>query len=1690
MRIDPRPDHIPLSYAQQRMWLANQLDTSSPAYNVPVVLRLEGPLDIAALRAAIVDVVERHEVLRTTFPSRDGTAVQVVAPADEAADRLEWATIESGEQLAAELQTGFDVSEQFPFRVRLWEVEPDKHVLVLVAHHIAADGESMAPLVSDIVTAYFARAHGQAPEFSPLPVQIADFALWQRRVLGSVDDPDSEVSRQLDHWTKALAGLPDVLPLPTDRPRPVVASQAGAMWDFEVPETVADRIRLLERDADASAFMIVHAALAVLLARLSGTDDIAVGTPVAGRGQAELDPLVGMFVNTLVLRTRVDGDQTFADLLADVASVDLDAFSNTDVPFESVVEATGTARSAAYAPLTQVWLTFNQSAASELDGDLLAGADPGGLRVISERVEDIPARVDLLISVNTAVDGSWTGSILYATDLFDSASMDVFARRLVRILDVLTADPALPVGDVVLDAPRQAAAPAEQPPALPATASPAMSVEELGLALLELTDVITSGLPTPPRLLADLFTDAAAKHGPRQAVIDSSGAALTYAELNAQSNRLARWLIKRGVGVEDLVALAITRSATLLTAIWAVAKTGGGYVPIDPDYPPERVAAMIEDSGAGLGLANEPDHSLPERGFSWVALGDASIADEIAAQSADPITDEERRGRARIDNTAYVIFTSGSTGRPKGVAVTHSGLANFAAEEARRSSCDEYSRVLGFASPSFDASVLEYLLATVSGAALVYRPVSAIGGDELADYMRNQAVTHTFLTPTVLATLDPATLPVLRAVYVGGEAVPTALKDEWAPLRRIQNLYGPTETTIGVTIGAPMTVGDPVVLGGPIHGVGLLVLDNRLRPVPAGVEGELYVLGGALSRGYLDHPSMTAERFVASPVGPSGARMYRTGDVVKWTDRNGEVALEYSGRADDQVKLRGLRIELGEISAALTDHSAVKNAVVVGTRADGGIAESGESVISGLAGYVVTVADVDMADLREWLIDRLPEYMVPASIMTIDELPRTPVGKLDRAALPAPEAGSAATAYEAPDGPMEEALASIVSALLGMDRVSVTESFFALGGDSIMSIQLASAAKPLGVVLSPRQIFELKTIRAMAAFADAEGVALPELREPEGGPDGPAPLTPIMSWLHGLTDSIDDARDFSQSIVLRAPASLTADGLHKVLAAVVGVHPMLGATMTEADGQWSLHAGAVAAGDAVSIDETASASAMGAPGFDDEIVDAFRGAARRLDPRIGRNVAATLLRDDAGAGVIVLVINHLFVDAVSWRTLIEDAATAWAQTAAGQPVELRPEGTSVRAWAHALAERAADRTGEVDYWLDRSPERVTDLGVTLDPARDRDRTVAIVVHRAPTVVSEALVTTVPEAFGGAVTDPLVAALARSIRSWQRDRGIVDDQPVGILIEGHGRYEDVLAQGPEAASADLSRTVGWFTTIAPMRVDPAADAVHAVKAAKEERLSQPDNGIFFGLLRYGPAADTLGARPLPVVTVNYLGNVASRGDGGETADFLPIAGAPSLPGHVDGAMVAANPLVVNVNTVPTDDGRQLVAAFYYPEALFATDDIDDLARRWIAELEAIVGHLAVVGDPGLSPSDVVGVDLTQDDLDGLARRYPGAQVWPLTPLQRGFYFQSEFVDADSTDGIDVYVAHAVLTLDGDVDVDRLRAAAAGVLDRHEVLRSGYVHVANGVPVAVVPPRVEPRFTVVDLRGLPADEVADR
>ncbi|MER7751515.1 amino acid adenylation domain-containing protein [Kitasatospora sp. NPDC097643] len=1061
-----RPERPPLSYAQQRLWFLDRLEGPSATYHLPWTLRLRGPLDVAALSAALTDVVDRHESLRTVFPDRDGHPYQRVLSTAEAAVTLpvRAAGIDELDAVAAEFAAiGFDLAARPPIRATLFAAGPEDHLLVVVIHHIAGDGWSNGPLARDLSTAYAARLAGRTPAWAPLPVQYADYALWQRGLLGTETDPESLAARQLDYWKQQLAGLPEELQLPTEAPRRAVTGYRGGGVRFAVPAGTHRAALALARESGASLFMVLQAALATLLGGLGAGEDIPLGTPVAGRTDDALDDLVGCFVNTLVLRTDLSGAPTFRELLDRVKAVDLAAFAHQDLPFEKLVDALNPERAQARNPLFQTLLALHNNAAARLDLP--------GVTAEAGAAELGTARLDLAFELAEDAElGGLAGRLEYSADLFTAAGAQRLADRLVHLLGILVEQPDRPI--------------TEAPVLLPGE-------REQLLAAGEGTPALTA----EPGLAGLLAAAAAAR--PDAPALEFAGERLDFAELHGRANRLARALVAQGAAPDRVVAIALPRSVDLVVAALAVLKSGAAYLPIDPSYPADRIGAMAKDARPVLTVtlagvaATVPDLDAGR----LLLLDDPATRELVDRQDAADLRPAELAAPVRPEHAAYVIYTSGSTGRPKGVVVPRGALVNHLLDLAGRLGLAPGRTLLAVTTFGFDIANLELLAPLLSGARLVVAPLETVRDPAaLAELIRASGATVLQATPTLwhaLAAEHPQALAGLH-VLTGGEAIGPALAEALtAHAARVTNLYGPTETTIW-SLAAELTPGQagPPPIGRPLAGTQARLLDAALRPVPAGVVGELYLAGAGVARGYLDRPGLTAERFTADPYGPPGTRMYRTGDLARWRP---DGSVDYLGRVDHQVKIRGFRIELGEIEAVLTDHPLVERAAVV-DREDA----PGERR---LVAYLVPAGPQrpEPALLRAHVAAALPEYMIPAAFVPLDALPLTPNGKVDRKVLPAPadtdRAGTASTGRP-PEGATELALARAFAEVLGLARVGAEDGFFELGGDSLRSIQLVSRARAAGLAITPADVFAHRTVAGLALVAV-------ETAADEAGPDDP-----------------------------------------------------------------------------------------------------------------------------------------------------------------------------------------------------------------------------------------------------------------------------------------------------------------------------------------------------------------------------------------------------------------------------------------------------------------------------------------------------------------------------------------------------------------------------------------------------------
>ncbi|MEY9855931.1 amino acid adenylation domain-containing protein [Catenulispora sp. GAS73] len=1361
-----RPDRVPLSFAQRRLWFVDRLEGPDSSYNLPYEIHMSGVLDVPALELALHDVIGRHESLRTVFDEVDGEPVQVVLGCHEAQPRLSvvpTTTDELPDALARAAAHRFDLAGEPPLRAWLFQLSAEESVLLLVLHHIAGDGWSMGPLGRDIGAAYAARTQGAAPDWPPLPVQYIDYTLWQRERLGSEHDPDSMIAQQTEYWRKALDGVPVELTLPTDRSRPAVASHRGGRAAFEVSARVHADLSQLASSYRATLFMVVQAALSGLLTRLGAGTDVPIGSVTAGRGDAAVDDLVGFFVNTLVLRADTAGDPAFGDLLTRVRDVDLAAFAHQDIPFEQIVEAVNPARSSARHPLFQVMLAFEQN-------DPLSVVLPG-IEVEVRAAGVGTSKFDLTFSVQELLDGDGRpdgleGYVEYASDLFDRETGQALASRFAQFLTAVATAPQTRLSEVEV-----------------------LSAQERR----ELLSAGNGGAPEPAATTTQLFEAQVARTPDAVALIDGASR-LTYADLNRGANRLAHHLIASGLGPERVVAAVLPRSAQMAVAILAVSKTGAAYLPVDPDSPAERIAFMLQDSGSAAVLTNT---AVADRLPTTAAPTPTLVLDApqtLSALDAEPDTnpgDADRHRPLTPANAAYVIYTSGSTGKPKGVMVAHAGIANLVRTHADRFGITGDSRVLHFASPSFDASVMELQMALPLGAMLAVAPAGPTDGEALGTFLIEHQISHALITPAALAALRPEDHPHLRTLIVGGEACPAELAARWSAGRQMINAYGPTEITVYATISEPLSGAGTPPIGKPIPGTRLHVLDDGLAPVPAGVVGELYVAGAGLARGYVGRGGLTASRFVADPFGAPGTRMYRTGDLVRW-GRDGQ--LVFVGRADDQVKIRGFRIEPGEVEDVLGRAPGVGAAVVV-VRED----RPGDRR---LAGYVTGA--VEAAAVREFAAGKLPDYMVPSALMVLDRLPLTVSGKVDRRALPVPVYGSG-VGYRAPRTVAEEVLCPVFAEVLGVDRVGVDQSFFELGGHSLLAMRLIARVRSvLGVEVGIADLFQAPTVAGLArslAGAESARAALVPMARPER-----VPLSFAQRRLWFINRLEGDVATYNVPLVLHLSGVLDVSALDAALRDLVLRHESLRTVFADIDGDaWQTvrDAASVPASLLTVVDCTAG-------GFEDEYA---RAAGHGFDLGGEVPVRAWLFRLGPEEQVLLLLMHHIAGDGWSMGPLgrdlgaayearLRDAAPDWPAL----PVQYVDYTLWQREWLGAESDPGSVIGRQAEYWrgvLEGVPE---ELALPTDRPRP-----AVASHRGGRV-------------GFAVPARTHAGLLRVAWECRATLFMVVQAGLAGLLTRLGAGTDVPIGSVTAGRGDaaLDDLVGFFVNTLVLRVDTAGD----------------------------------------------------------------------------------------------------------------------------------------------------------------------------------------------------------------------------------------------------------------------------
>ncbi|MGW1198620.1 amino acid adenylation domain-containing protein, partial [Streptomyces sp. NPDC002536] len=1603
----PRDGALPMSYGQQRLWFLEDFEPESTDYHSALPLRLKGEVDTHALRGALDGLVARHEALRTTFGTVDGKGVQTVhpelapewteadvsgAPAGEREERAR-------ELVRAEMARPYDLKVGPLVRVLLVRVADDEYVCVLGMHHIVTDGWSMGIVARELGALYAARVEGLDAGLPEVAVQYPDFAAWQR---GRLED-GGLLEKQVQWWRERLAGIAP-LELPTDRPRPAVRSSAGAVYGFEVPAETVAAVKDLARRQGATLFMTLTAAVQTVLARYSGQEDIAVGTSSSGRGGKDLEQLVGFLVNTVVLRSRIDPQVSFTELLGQVKETVLEAFAHEDVPFDKLVEALAPERDTSRTPLVQAMVVLQNAPAGP--------AKFPGVETSPYPLERDAALFDITVEFEER-DGTLLGLIEYSTELFDEATV----ARLAGHLDVLLAAAA-------------------RTPDVPLSALPMLTGGELEQLVRTWNATGTAGAGTG--LIHERLAEQAARTPDAVAVV-AEDETLTYRQLEERANRLAHHLRELGAGADTLTGLCVERGAEMVVGLLGIIKAGAAYVPLDPAFPADRLAYMLQDSGARLIVTQgRVRDRLPQTAATVVDL-DA----DRAAIAARPATAPD--AAVAPDHLAYVIYTSGSTGNPKGVAIEHRNLRHIcAAWDERYGLADLKLRFLSVSSLSVDLFFADLIRSLPFGGALIVASKDVTTEPAaLLDLIDRTGATGIEIVPSLMNAVLQETerrgagFPPLRLISVGSEG--WRVEDCRALLRQVQdgtvvvNAYGGTEATVDSTVFVPTDEALDrsvfVPIGSPLPGTRVYVLDPAMQVVPVGVPGEIYIGGDGIGRGYHGRPDLTAERFLTSPF-DAADRLYRTGDRARRLP-GGE--LEFLGRADDQVKIRGFRIELGEVESAVLAHPDVENAAVV--------AHQGADGRRRLVAYLVTGRELPTTELRTYLSGALPDYMVPAVFVPLEKLPLTPSGKVDRRNLPEPEVRTdhLGSEYVAPRTPAEEALAAVWADVLGVERVGIHDNFFDLGGDSILSIQVVSRARQAGLRLTSKLLFTHQTVAGLAAVA-GEISAEPAVTVPDTV-SGEVELTPIQAWF--LAEHTVDPHHYAMSVQVELAPGTDAGLLERALSAVVAHHDALRMRYRREDGQWVQEYGDAPAG-------------LLAVRPADEADDAALEAQRALNLTSGELVKAVFLPaegEKAEAPRLFLAVHHIVMDGVSWRVVLEDLATAYGQLAEGRPADLGAKTSSYQLWAERLSGhvRSGGLDDEIAHWKavdpNNAPQLPTDKAGENVTAHERTVTVRLGGEE-----TEALLHQVPAVYRTQINDVLLSALGRTLSRW------VGRERVVLGLEGHGReelFEDV----------DLSRTVGWFTTHFPIALTlPGESGWGAtLKSVKEQLRAVPGRGLGYDALRFlsepGTPGHALHADRLPQISFNYLG----QWDGTTSRDGLVRDRLPAL--GLDHAPDEPRPYLLDV--VGMVEGGALGFTWIYSGEVFDDTTIERLAGQLLDALREIVAHCLSEGSGGATPSDFPLAGLDQAGVDRVVGDGRGVEdVYPLTPMQSGMLFHT-LAEPESP----AYFEQMTFVVDGVGDPELLASAWQRVVDHLEILRGSVVWEGVDRPLLVINRQVE-------------------
>ncbi|MEJ8545006.1 amino acid adenylation domain-containing protein [Brevibacillus borstelensis] len=1488
-------DHYPVSSAQKRMYLLYQLEGAGISYNMPGMMILDGVLERERFEAALQKLIERHEILRTSYEMIGEELIQKIHERVGVPIEYMEAREEEIDQVFRSFVRPFDLAVPPLLRAGLVKVAENRHYFLYDFHHIAVDGESMAMFTREFIECY------QGLSLPEPSIQYKDYAVWQKDWLRS-----DAFKKQETYWLNAFAGELPVVNLPTDFARPSVQSFEGDQVTAATGKQLMDDLYRIANQTGTTLYMVLLAAYNVLLSKYSGQEEIVVGTPISGRSHPDLAHVVGMFVNTLAMRNRPAKTKTFTEFLSEVKEHALQAYENQEYPFETLVEKLGIARDPSRNPLfdTMFILENDETVTEETDQLRFNPYEPA---------DDLPvAKFDLAFHM-TESPADLLFRIEYATKLFTRSTIERMSRHFLQILHAVTKNPEQALHEIEM-----------------------LTEAEKQELLVAFND--TEGEYLKERTIPQLFEEQAQK-SPGQIAAVYGEERLTYRELNEKANRLAVRLREQGVKPEQIVAIMVERSLEMVVGTLAILKAGGAFLPIDPEYPEERIRYMLQDSGAKLVLTQSQLFAKVGGDVQLIDLGDER---NYTGDGENPVSVNQP------SDLAYIIYTSGTTGQPKGVMLEHKGIANLKAFFEKQLKVTPADRVGQFASPSFDASMWEMCMALTVGASLHIIPKETINDFvKFEEYVNRQGITILTLPPTYLIHLAPERLSSVQKLVTAGSATTRALVDKWKDKVTYINAYGPTETTICATIWTanadPADSGSASVpIGGPILNTRAFIVDEHLHLVPIGQVGELCVSGAGLARGYWNRPELTAEKFVDNPLIP-GEKMYRTGDLARWLP-NGQI--EYLGRIDHQVKIRGHRVEPGEIESLLLRHPAVRETAVIAREDHHGQAY--------LCAYYVPEGDVTPAQLREYAAKELPAYMIPSYFVALEKMPLTPNDKIDRKALPEPEREqSTGREYEPPRDEREQLLAAIWQEVLGLERIGIKDNFFECGGDSIKAIQASTRLHTAGWKLDMRDLFQYPTIEQVAPYVT------PNRRKIDQGlVEGEVELTPIQHWF--FEQNYADMHHWNQAVMLYRADGFDEELIQQAFRKIVEHHDGLRMVYRQKNGKIrQVNRGL--AGDLFHFhcfDLTRDRNIS-------ETIPALATEVQAsIDLAEGPLVKLALFQTNDGDHLLI-AIHHLVIDGVSWRILFEDFATAYTQALHNEDIVLPEKTDSFKDWSAQLQEYAFsdELLRETAYWeqLERTAKckpLSTDMSST-ENLQKHSRTVKTSLTLEQT---ENLLRHVNHAYRTETHDILLTALGLSIKEWLQAKQIV------VNLEGHGR-EDILPR------INISRTVGWFTSQYPVVLDmeKSDDMPLQIKLVKENLRRIPKKGIGYDILRYLTAREFRPALQFslrPEINFNYLGQFDS--DQKQGAFGL----SPIQPGHFFSPQ-SQRPFVLDISAV-VEEG-QLHISFHYNSEQYVEDTIVALAESYRKHLLVLMEHCMSIKEGELTPSDLADDDLSMEEL---------------------------------------------------------------------------------------------------------------